>query len=643
MVATVVNAGSGLINIQLGLKGLNLSDAEPETVIADVAAPIDVLAADADVLPAETPLEEKGIWKPVLEAWETDKSSQQLILPTIFAKLQDWAPCPYLQKFRKDSSGVDKQLRGHYVRGNNDARIGPIVFVTPEVGRWSTVGGLGVMVWELAQMLTQLGEDVYVISPYYNKNTKGESGYLAKDNINYSFNVKLWIGEQNVEVGVHEGVVDGVKVLFMHHGEFFPAVYPKMTFQLGVKSVCLIAKGSLELLCQKRVIPAVIITNDWFTGLAPAYSKCGQFGDVFRGTTFFHLVHNLESSYQGQIYDMNRDDRDRMASSVLGLPVGILAGENDNNFNLSRAALLSCDTWGTVSTGYRFELLERSGLKEFLRKHLAPFAFPNGVPVTLRLEKLKEVLGPELCHSKAKALLQAKYFNNVDASIPLFAFVGRLVEQKGVHLITRSIEDLARKYEGKIQILVGGKCLPNDGYGGRVSAELMRNRGHLPHVVWADTSAFFTDGPLVNLGADFGLMPSCFEPGGIVQQEFFCAATPVVAFRTGGLADTVHEYDRTAQKGNGFVFDRHDTHNFQQAVSRAVDCYRSPADYVQIRKNARESVVDAMTVAWAWLGEFYRLKGRQAEYESRVNQAFQLDGRWATNSSEGRGLTLEDQ
>jgi glycogen synthase len=43
----------------------------------------------------------------------------------------------------------------------------------------------------------------------------------------------------------------------------------------------------------------------------------------------------------------------------------------------------------------------------------------------------------------------------------------------------------------------------------------------------------------INLGADFGLMPSLFEPGGVVQHEFFVAGTPVIAFRTGkefGLA-----------------------------------------------------------------------------------------------------------
>jgi starch synthase len=51
--------------------------------------------------------------------------------------------------------------------------LGPIVFCTPELGRWSTVGGLGVMVDELAIGLADLGQDVTVISPYYERNRKG--------------------------------------------------------------------------------------------------------------------------------------------------------------------------------------------------------------------------------------------------------------------------------------------------------------------------------------------------------------------------------------------------------------------------------------------------------------------------------------
>ena len=63
----------------------------------------------------------------------------------------------------------------------NSDKMGSIVFACPEIGRFSTVGGLGVMVDELSQGLVSLGEEVWIISPYYDKNKKGESGYLAND------------------------------------------------------------------------------------------------------------------------------------------------------------------------------------------------------------------------------------------------------------------------------------------------------------------------------------------------------------------------------------------------------------------------------------------------------------------------------
>jgi len=75
-----------------------------------------------------------------------------------------------------------------------------------------------------------------------------------------------------------------------------------------------------------------------------------------------------------------------------------------------------------------------------------------------------------------------------------------------------------------------------------------------PDCFWSNPDQFFVDGPLVNFGSDFALMPSQFEPGGIVQHEFFCGYTPVVAFRTGGLKDTVFEFDPKTRKGNGFNF-----------------------------------------------------------------------------------------
>jgi glycogen synthase len=51
-----------------------------------------------------------------------------------------------------------------------------------------------------------------------------------------------------------------------------------------------------------RKTPTLIVTNDWFTALVPAYPKHGHFGEVFKGTKFLHIVYNLDPIYEGRLY-----------------------------------------------------------------------------------------------------------------------------------------------------------------------------------------------------------------------------------------------------------------------------------------------------------------------------------------------------
>ncbi len=66
-------------------------------------------------------------------------------------------------------------------------------------------------------------------------------------------------------------------------------------------------------------------------------------------------------------------------------------------------------------------------------------------------------------------------------------------------------------------------------------------------------------------------MPSLFEPGGIVQQEFFVAGTPVIAFKTGGLKDTVTEFNTASKTGNGFTFEAYNRMDLMAAI-HVCDC-----------------------------------------------------------------------
>lgn len=85
--------------------------------------------------------------------------------------------------------------------------------------------------------------------------------------------------------------------------------------------------------------------------------------------------------------------------------------------------------------------MNSSPLAWLLRQKPQPFAFPNGIPIAERLRKL-DAAAPD--HLTAKRKIQQKYFNfqDLDDSVPLFAFVGRVTLQKGVHLILDSAEHI---------------------------------------------------------------------------------------------------------------------------------------------------------------------------------------------------------
>ena len=139
----------------------------------------------------------------------------------------------------------------------------------------------------------------------------------------------------------------------------------------------------------------------------------------------------------------------------------------------------------------------------------------------------------------------------------------------------------------------------------------MRYLNHrYPDCFWSDPDLFFTDGPLVNFGSDFALMPSEFEPGGIVQHEFFCAHTPVIAFRTGGLKDSVFEFDPNTKKGNGFNFMSYDHEDFKRCLRRALAVYPNREAYLKLRENAFDSVIEEEDVAKGWNNEFYRIQNK---------------------------------
>ena len=100
------------------------------------------------------------------------------------------------------------------------------------------------------------------------------------------------------------------------------------------------------------------------------------------------------------------------------------------------------------------------------------------------------------------------------------------------------------------------------------------------------------------------------EGSSVHQHEYFISGTPVIAYKTGSLKDSIFEYNPLDKKGNGILFNEYDSNNFISAVIRAIKLFNNKLENDTSKKNAYNSAMDVMDVARAWATEFYRLKGK---------------------------------
>ena len=491
--------------------------------------------------------------------------------------------------------------------------LGPLCFITPEIGdrgQLNSIGGLGKKLDELTQSLTWLGQEIIIISPYYNVNKEGKSNYLsnAPFSIKYIKNISIKL-DKEYEFGIHHGIGNnGIKYYFLHNVDIFPIPYPNFEPKMAITSIACFAKASLKLLCDINITPSIIVTNDWFSGLTPAYAKNGSFEDTFKETTFLHVCHNLEAPFEGRIYP-SKEDGDLQTIYEFDPEWLIDSSSEEIILNPSRCAIKLSDQWATVSNSYKEELLKVSSLKDLLQEKKKPFSHPNGICKEKRLKLLKEC---GMSREECKKYIQQKYFlyNDIDETVPVFSFIGRITEQKGALLVLDSVEEMVKATNGKINILVGGITDESDPQLDGYYKRICYLKGKYPYSFWAEPNKCFEDGIKVNKGSDFGLMPSLYEPGGIVQHEFFIAGTPVIAYRTGGLKDTVFEFNSEDDSGNGFTFDKHTYNDLVDAMKRAIALFKNKEKYEICRKNALKSVIDIADVAKEWCKEFYRLKNK---------------------------------
>ncbi len=431
-----------------------------------------------------------------------------------------------------------------------------VLFVSAELAPYAKVGGLGDVAAALPRALADLGVEIAVAIPKYRAVTA-----LARDLTPVgSFPVPM--GEEIRTCQVFQSFLprSEVPVYFLGHDPLFdrPGIYGDghHDYPDSLERFAFLSRAAVELGPALGWLPDVIHANDWHTALIPVYLRSGQVDFPARSVL---TIHNL--AHQG--WFPARD------APLAGLDEeGREQARIGDQMNLLKGGIRTADRITTVSPSYAAEILDRGeGLEEHLRARAdALVGILNGVdysvwnpacdPHLWAPYSVEDLAGK----AENKRHLRAALGLPADES-PLVGIVSRLVNQKGFDLV---IEGFERMMALGIQLVVLGTGDP------RYESFLRQAQLRYPSRVRARLGFSEPWAHRIEAGADIFLMPSRFEPCGLNQLYSLRYGTVPVVRATGGLKDTIHDYDPEHDTGNGFTFDAYTAEAMLGALTRAV-------------------------------------------------------------------------
>jgi len=449
-----------------------------------------------------------------------------------------------------------------------------VLFVAAEVHPYATVGGLGMVVFSLSRALRNMGQDVRIFIPKYGqideKKYKTEMVFQG---------LKVPTGEEAEDkrflicnVKKHTPKTPSVPVYFLENMEYYEKRSNVYGYSDDPIRFTLLCRGILEFLKKSDWVPDIIHCADWHTGALSNYLKTVYKDDpILNKIKTVFSIHNL--SHQG-VFDhrfVSELDFDDGKSQISPFFLNKLPKQN-----FMRRGIIYSDIVNTVSETYSKEILtEEYGekLHDLLKEvRTKLFGVLNGLdyealnPATDKLIQYNFNIHNLKNRIQNKVYLQKEFNLKVSSDIPLLGMVGRLCPQKGIDLLFAMLETLISEFNIQFIIIGGGEAKYRTFFE-EVSKEFPQNIGcHLMFDLALARRVF--------AGSDLFLMPSKFEPCGITQMEAMrYGAIPVVR-KTGGLADTVEDFDPVRYKGNGFVFEDFNSYSFFGAIIRALESYK---------------------------------------------------------------------
>ncbi|KAL1309661.1 hypothetical protein HN51_052354 [Arachis hypogaea] len=467
-----------------------------------------------------------------------------------------------------------------------------ITFVTAEAAPYSKTGGLGDVCGSLPIALASRGHRVMVVSPRYMHGTSEDARYSGA--VDMDCNIQIYCFGAAQEVGFYHEYRKGVDWVFVDHPSFHRAGSPYGdmygTFGDNQFRYTLLCHAACE---APLVLPlggytygerCLFLVNDWHASLVPVLlaAKYRPHG-VYKDARSVLVIHNI--AHQGV--------EPIVTYGNLGLPLewrGALewvfpnwarmhALDTGEAVNFLKGAIVTADRIVTVSKGYSWEITTSEGgygLHELLKDRKSVLSgITNGIDVTewdpssdqyIPFKYSADDLSGKV---KCKIELQKELGLPERPDCPVIGFIGRLDYQKGIELIRMGIAELM---EDDVQFVMLGSGNPAYEDWMRATEATYRDkfRG------WVGFNVPISH--RITAGCDILLMPSTFEPCGLNQLYAMRYGTIPVVHQTGGLRDTVQNFNPFAEvkndEGTGWTFSPLTKENMLVALRYAIQTYR---------------------------------------------------------------------
>lgn len=449
------------------------------------------------------------------------------------------------------------------------------VHVSAEFAPIIKAGGLADVVHGLSSELVRQGHEVRVFLPFYSFVQKKLATKMQKQ--------KLVIYEKNQwhNVSIHMEKLDNISLVFfeMHHQKAYFSRENIYGYEDDAQRFIFFCVACMEFLSQEKKEIDILHLHDWHTSLCAPIVKDKRKLQMKHIKSVVLTVHNFH--YQGicstdDIKNVQLDAQKYLSPHKMQDP-----SSGTPLLNLLKGGITYCDAFTTVSPTYAQELLQNKhtyGLEKEIHTHKNKLhGILNGLDSThwnpkkdLSLQKnyAKEETPEKVYLAKLEnkvALL--KDISIKDPHKPLFIFIGRLVVQKGIDVLEDVIEYIVKK--GGNFILCGSSSHLEtlETFSQLEKKEHFKDRIHI-HLHHNESLV-----RRMYASSDFIVVPSLFEPCGLVQLIAMRYGTIPIVRKTGGLNDSVQDIALDPSKGNGFVFEAFLKESIFSAIDKACNIF----------------------------------------------------------------------